>query len=94
MGISDKESTEIGRTETDTEMETLSLEETLAHLEEIVNVLGDGECSLEQSFALYEQGMRLLRAGNDKIDRVEKKMLTVSEEGEINEFYGGAEETR
>ena len=44
------------------------------------------EISLEDSFALYHQGVELLRACNEKIDAVEKKMLVLDEEGDIHEF--------
>lgn len=67
--------------------EAMSLEETLAKLEEIVEMLEEGDCSLEQSFALYREGMTLLKAGNDKLDRVEKQMLEINDEGETHEFY-------
>ena len=34
----------------------------------------------------YEQGMKLLRACNDKIDLVEQKVLKLSEDGSLEEF--------
>ena len=71
--------------------EALSLEEILIKLDEIVDLLGTGDCTLEQSFALYKDGMALLKDGNDKIDRVEKKMLEIDKEGELHEFSGEAE---
>ena len=46
----------------------------------------DGEISLEESFRLYHQGMDMLKACNSKIDKVEKKMLLLDEEGEEHEF--------
>ena len=48
--------------------------------------LEDGEISLEESFRLYHQGMDMLKACNSKIDKVEKKMLLLDEEGEEHEF--------
>ena len=44
------------------------------------------EISLEDSFQLYHKGMDLLKQCNDKIDKVEKKMLILDEEGETHEF--------
>ena len=41
--------------------------------------------SLEDSFALYKDGMELLKVCSDKIDKVEKQVL-VLEEGQLNEF--------
>ena len=42
--------------------------------------------SLEESFSLYQEGMKLLKQCNDKIDHVEKQMLQIDEEGQIHEF--------
>ncbi len=44
------------------------------------------DISLEESFALYHKGMDLLKSCNDKIDKIEKKMLILDEEGETHEF--------
>lgn len=75
------------KTDPEQAVEAMSLEETLGKLEEIVGLLGNGDCTLEQSFALYKEGMTLLKAGNEKLDRVEKQMLQINDEGETHEFY-------
>ena len=46
----------------------------------------EGEISLEESYQLYHQGMDMLKACNSKIDKVEKKMQLLDEEGEEHEF--------
>ncbi len=71
------------------EYEDLTLEEVLAKLENVVETLGEGTCTLEQSFSLYKEGMSLLQEGNARIDRVEKQMLEIGKEGEVHEFSGG-----
>ena len=38
------------------------------------------DISLEESFACYEKGMKLVKACNDKIDKVEKQIIVLSEE--------------
>lgn len=63
-----------------------SIEELFQILDETVEKLESRDISLEESFKLYEQGMELLRSCNDKIDTVEKKMLQISENGELSEF--------
>lgn len=78
---------EAGEPETEQAAEAISLEETLGKLEEIVGVLEEGDCSLEKSFALYREGMALLKAGNEKLDRVEKQILEINDEGETHEFH-------
>ena len=54
--------------------------------EQTIKEMEDGEISLEESFRLYHQGMDMLKACNSKIDKVEKKMLLLDEEGEEHEF--------
>lgn len=63
-----------------------SIEELFKVLDETVDKLESRDISLEESFKLYEQGMELLRLCNEKIDTVEKKMLQISENGELSEF--------
>lgn len=63
-----------------------SLEELLHGVEEILEQLEQGDISLEESFALYEQGIRGLKLCNDKIDYVEKKMAIINAEGNLEEF--------
>ena len=66
--------------------EELTLEEYFSGLEEIIEKMQDTEVSLEDSFALYEQGMKMLKNCNQKIDAVETKMLKMNEQGELEEF--------
>jgi len=56
-----------------------TLEENFARLEELVNRLSDEDISLEQAFTAYSQGMEVLKQCNEQIDRVEKKVLKLSE---------------
>lgn len=64
----------------------LTLEENFSKLEEIIEKMQRQDVSLEESFALYEQGMKTLKNCNKKIDAVEKKMLKMNEAGELEEF--------
>ncbi len=67
-------------------LEELSLEEAFEKVEEKLNSLQSDENSLETSFQLYREGMELLKYCNDKIERVEKQVLVLGEEGELHEF--------
>ena len=67
-------------------LEEQSLEEIFSDLEQTIKKMEEGEISLEESFQLYHQGMHMLKACNSKIDKVEKKMLLLDEEGEEHEF--------
>ena len=64
----------------------LTLEEAFARLEEVTRMLEDEDISLEQSFAVYQKGMELLKYCNESIDRVEKKVLVLNGEGKLDEF--------
>ena len=68
------------------EAEEKTIEESLKELDTIVEKLESREISLEDSFALYQKGMELLRQCGSKIDTVEKKMLKLNEDGELSEF--------
>ncbi|MDW2797154.1 exodeoxyribonuclease VII small subunit [Clostridium boliviensis] len=63
-----------------------TIEETLKDLEELVKKLESGESSLEESFEYYETGMKLVKSCNDKIDKVEKKIIVLEENGEEHEL--------
>ena len=64
----------------------MTIDQGFDSLEEIIEKMQDTEVSLEDSFALYEQGMKMLKNCNQKIDAVEKKMLKMNEQGELEEF--------
>lgn len=63
-----------------------NLEELFGQLEDTIQKMEKEEISLEDSFQLYHKSMDLLKQCNDKIDKVEKKMLILDEEGETHEF--------
>lgn len=66
--------------------EEQTLEELFGKLDEIVAGLEDSSVSLEDSFKAYEEGVTLLKLCNEKIDRVEKQVLVLNEEGGLDEF--------
>lgn len=63
-----------------------TLEEVFAQLESVIKTMEQGEISLEETFDLYHKGMNMLKVCNDKIDKVEKKMLVLDDKGEAHEF--------
>ncbi|MBO5292607.1 MAG: exodeoxyribonuclease VII small subunit [Lachnospiraceae bacterium] len=65
-----------------------NLEENFKKIEELLHVLESEETTLEQSFQYYEQGMKLLKQCNETIDRVEKKVLKLNEDGGLSELEG------
>ena len=70
------------------ENDGLKMEEAFQKLDAIASKLEDKNTSLEDSFALYQQGMELLKYLNSRLDTVEKKMLQINEDGTFSEFQG------
>lgn len=68
------------------QMGPFRLETAFDQIEQLLQKLQEGEVSLEESFRLYEQGMKLLQKCNENIDHVEKQMLQIDEEGQTHEF--------
>lgn len=68
------------------EQEELSLEEAFEQIEEVLARLETEGITLEQSFQEYNRGMKLLQLCNETIDRVEKKVLQINEDGGLDEF--------
>lgn len=58
----------------------LTIEESFEKLEEILAKMEDEETGLEESFRLYEEGLKLVKNAADSIDKVEKQIMILSEE--------------
>lgn len=58
---------------------TKSLEASMEELEGVLKELEKEDISLEDSFRLYNDGMKLLKSCNDMIDKVEKKLIVLEE---------------
>ncbi len=65
--------------------ENATLEELFVQLEDAIRKMEKEDISLEDSFSLYHKGMDMLKLCNEKIDKVEKKMLVLDEEGDAHE---------
>ncbi len=64
----------------------ISIEENFTKLEETLALLESDEITLEQAFAAYSDGMKLLKLCNEQIDKVEKQVLKLSEDGTLTEL--------
>lgn len=64
----------------------LSLEENFERLDSIIEQLEAEDVSLEEAFAAYSAGMTILKECNEQIDRVEKKVLKLTEQGKLEEL--------
>lgn len=68
--------------------EKTGIREIFGQLDEVVKGMEKEDVSLEASFDLYHKGMDLLKLCNEKIDRIEKKMIMLDDEGEEHGFEG------
>lgn len=68
------------------EEKEISLEEAFARLQETIENLEKDDITLEQSFQEYQKGMLLVKKCNEIIDKVEKKVLVLNEDGGTDEF--------
>ena len=71
---------------TDNKNEKTGLEERFSMIEDILGKMEDEDVTLDQSFDLYKQGIEQIKAANADLDRIEKAMLVINEDGELEEF--------
>lgn len=69
-----------------TKKKELTLEEAFEVLEKTISKLEEEDITLEDSFKEYQQGMEILKFCSAKIDKVEKKVWKINEDGETDEF--------
>ena len=65
---------------------TLTLEERVAHLEQIVARMEDADVSLDEAFELYKKGLDEVKSANDMVQGMEKAMLVLNSDGQLEEF--------
>ena len=65
---------------------TLTLEERIAHLEQIVARMEDADVSLDEAFELYKKGLDEVKSANDMVQGMEKAMLVLNSDGQLEEF--------
>ena len=65
----------------------MTFEVAIARLEEIVRALESGNAPLDESLALFEEGVALVKLCNSRLDGAEQKvkMLTFGEDGSASE---------
>ncbi len=64
----------------------ITFEDAMKRLEEIVETLGEGNLSLEDSLKMFQEGMGLCKICNKKLDEAEYKVEKLMEkegEGEL-----------
>lgn len=73
------------------EQKNYTLEENFQRLEKVIGILEREDVPLEEAFRAYSQGMGILKLCNDEIDRVEKQVLKLTEDGCLEDFANGEE---
>ena len=58
-------------------LQNLSFEEQLQRLEEIVEILDDGEAALDEMIAIYEEGMQRSQYCRDYLEKAEQKVILI-----------------
>lgn len=57
-----------------------TLEAAFEEMDSLIAQMENKETSLEESFKLYTAGVKLIKYCNDSLDKVEKKLIEVSDE--------------
>lgn len=65
----------------------MNFENAIARLEQIVRSLENGSAPLDESLSLFEEGVRLVKFCNEKLDTAENKirLLTKDPDGTVSE---------
>ena len=64
----------------------ITIEEAFAQIDGILEEMEDESVSLEKSFELYQKGISLVKKCNETIEKVEKQVLVLNDQGETDEF--------
>ncbi|MDE7431758.1 MAG: exodeoxyribonuclease VII small subunit [Lachnospiraceae bacterium] len=59
--------------------QTKTLEQSLEELSKIIEQMDREDIPLEEAFKLYNQGVKLCKSCNDKIEKVEKQLEIIGE---------------
>lgn len=69
-----------------TDNNEMNLEARLDKLDELIEELEGDDISLEAAFEKYSEGIKLVKECNESIDRVEKKVRLLMDNGETEDF--------
>ena len=69
-----------------TESEKLTIEEAFEKIDGIIESLEDEDVSLEDAFKQFQAGMEMVKYCEASIDKIEKDVLQLTEEGETERF--------
>ena len=81
-----KERATVMNNDIEVKSEEMSFEAALARLEQIVKSVEDGSAPLDSSLELFEEGVKLVRSCNSKLDAARRRVTILSENGEETEM--------
>lgn len=64
----------------------LTIEESFDYLDDVIEKMEDPDITLEESFSLYEKGMKVLKEASAAVEEVEKKVKLIDDEGKTEDF--------
>ena len=59
-----------------------TLEQSFERLEEIIAKMEKSDTTLDASFKMYKEGMKLVESCNNQLDKVEKQIIVLNDDGE------------
>ena len=59
-----------------------TLEQSFERLEEIITQMEKSDTTLDASFKMYKEGMKLVESCNNQLDKVEKQIIVLNDDGE------------
>ena len=59
-----------------------TLEQSFERLEEIISQMEKSDTTLDASFKMYQEGMTLVESCNNQLDKVEKQIIVLNDDGE------------
>ncbi len=65
-------------------MENNTIEKNFEKIEEIISAMQSEDIALDKSFDLYNEGLKLVKDCNEKIDKIEKQ-IKIIEKDNVNE---------
>lgn len=63
-------------------MSEKNFDEILGRLNEIVGLLEKNELSMDESLAIFEEGLKLIKSGEGKLENFEKRINVLIKENE------------
>ena len=59
-----------------------TLEQSFERLEEIIAQMEKSDTTLDASLKMYQEGMKLVESCNNQLDKIEKQIIVLNDDGE------------